>query len=113
MRERIRFLTTEKLRRGETLKRIKAGGPRNTRKTRKKSEKAGIGSADEFGVVRERRKGGLKSHGILFPEFVEEAGGDDFAGPAGAGGRAEVDDGPVGELGGLEGVVGVAVGAEI
>ena len=56
---------------------------------------------------------GRRRRPALFPLLVEEAGVDDFAGPTRAGRGAEIDDGPVGELGGLEGVVGVAVGAEI
>ena len=46
------------------------------------------------------------------PPFVKKVCGGDFAGPDGAGGRGEIDDGPVGEHGNLTGVVEIGVLAE-
>jgi hypothetical protein len=44
--------------------------------------------------------------------FIEEAGGDDFAGVAGVGPDGDVDDGVVGKFGDLAGIVEVVVFAE-
>ena len=66
-----------------------------------------------FGLKDSCRFVSIRGSKASLPRFVEEAGGGDLAGPAGAGGFAEVDDGVVGELGDLEGVGAVGFVAEI